>query len=253
MRGRKSAMFVPLRIHSVYSRGRGSVTLEEAAGWAGGQRLPAVALADVGNIYGWGKWKRIVPAGGSKPIFGCELECGGRRFVFLVKTREGYSNLMEIFNRGEVRDASGLIAIYIPGREEGRGASEAAMLDELRGKVAPGDLYLGADFGNFRRILESVPDSLSGLPVVWANPLKYLTSPERLILLHAIEQKIPYPPERDRLLGRMKLFGPHQEALALRRFGDAAKDALARTAEVAEKCEFVFENVIPGLPADLFP
>ncbi|MGZ5425557.1 MAG: PHP domain-containing protein, partial [Candidatus Aminicenantales bacterium] len=228
-------MFVPLRLHSVYSRGRGSVTLEEAAGWAGGQRLPAVALADVGNIYGWGKWKRIVPAGGFKPIFGCELECGGRRFVFLVKTREGYSNLMEIFNRGEVCDASGLIAIYIPGREEGRGASEAAMLDELRGKVAPGDLYLGADFGNFRRLMEdgilgtctpfeesgscpqkSVPDSLSGLPIVWANPLKYLTSPERLILLHAIEQKIPYPPERDRLLGRMKLFGPHQEALALR-------------------------------------
>ena len=246
-------MFVPLRLHSVYSRGKGSVTLEEAAGWAGGQRLPAVALADVGNIYGWGKWKRIAPAGGFKPIFGCELECGGRRFVFLVKTREGYSNLMEIFNRGEVRDASGLIAIYIPGREEGRGASEAAMLDELRGKVAPSDLYLGADFGNFRRILESVPDSLSGLPVVWANPLKYLTSPERLILLHAIEQKIPYPPERDRLLGRMKLFGPHQEVLALRRFGDAAKDALARTAEVAEKCEFVFENVVLGLPADLFP
>ncbi|MGZ5556256.1 MAG: DNA polymerase III subunit alpha, partial [Candidatus Aminicenantales bacterium] len=91
------------------------------------------------------------------------------------------------------------------------------------------------------------------MPIVWANPLKYLTSPERLILLHAIEQKIPYPPERDRLLGRMKLFGPHQEALALRRFGDAARDALARTAEVAEKCEFVFENVIPGLPADLFP
>jgi DNA polymerase III alpha subunit len=263
----------------VYSRGRGSVTLEEAAGWAGGQRLPAVALADVGNIYGWGKWKRIVPAGGSKPIFGCELECGGRRFVFLVKTREGYSNLMEIFNRREIRGASGLIAIYIPGREEGRGASEAAMLDELRGKVAPGDLYLGADFGNFKRILESgresggqrisgtctpfeesgtcpqksVPDSLSGLPIVWANPVKYLTSPERLILLHAIEQKIPYPPERDRLLGRMKLFGPHQEALALRRFGDAAKDALARTAEVAEKCEFVFENVVPNLPADLFP
>ena len=51
-------MFVPLRLHSVYSRGKGSVTLEEAAEWAGRQRLPAAALADVGNIYGWGKWKR---------------------------------------------------------------------------------------------------------------------------------------------------------------------------------------------------
>ena len=118
-------MFVPLRIHSVYSRGKGSVTIEEAAGWAAGTKLPAAALADVGNIYGWGKWKRIAPAGGFKPLFGCELEVGGRRFVFLVKTREGYSNLMEIFNRREVRDAAGLIVIYVPGRESGAGVAEA--------------------------------------------------------------------------------------------------------------------------------
>ncbi len=304
-------MFVPLRLHSVYSRGKGSVTLEEAAGWAAGKRLPAAALTDAGNIYGWGKWKRLAPAGGFKPLFGCELEVGGRRFVFLVRTREGYSNLMEIFNRREIRDATGLVVIYIPGRESGglspKGGcpsgdtkgdkkgdtyteymsppappangnggsagswpSEAAMLADLREKTVPGDLYLGADFGNFGRLMEDgdtyqegngghVPISAKlehvprGLPVVWANPVKYLTSPERLVLLHAIEQKVPYPPERDRLLGKMNLFGPDQEALALRRFGDAAKDALARTAEIAEKCEFVFEGVVPNLPADLFP
>jgi error-prone DNA polymerase len=282
-------MFVPLRLHSVYSRGKGSVTLEEAAEWVGRRRLPAAALADVGNIYGWGKWKRVAAGGGVRPLFGCELECGGRRFVFLVKTREGYSNLMEIFNRKEVRDASGLIAIYLPeglspkrdvspsggSAEDTKGdmslryvspsepivgisessesrvwASEVAMLADLREKVAPGDFYLGADFANFRRILECGD---AGLPVVWANPVKYLTSPERLVLLHAIEKKIPYPPERDRLLAKVKIFGPDQEALALRRFGDAAKAALARTVEVAEKCEFVFEDVIPNLPADLFP
>ncbi len=107
-------MFVPLRLHSVYSRGKGSVTLDEAAEWAGRRRLPAAALADVGNIYGWGKWKRVAAGGGVRPLFGCELECGGLRFVFLVKTREGYSNLMEIFNRREVRDASGLVVIYVP-------------------------------------------------------------------------------------------------------------------------------------------
>lgn len=270
-------MFVPLRIHSVYSRGKGSVTLEEAVGWAEGKRLPAAALADVGNIYGWGKWKRVAPAGGFRPLFGCEFECGGQRFVFLVKTRPGYSNLMEIFNRREVRDAAGLVVIYVPEGQSPSGdlVNEAAMLADLREKVAPGDLYVGADFANFRRILECggresgghvpissklehvpdslVPDSLAGLPVVWANPVKYLTSPERLVLLHAIEKKIPYPPERDRLLAKVKLFGPDQEALALRRFGDPAKKALARTVEVAEKCEFVFEDVIPGLPADLFP
>jgi DNA polymerase-3 subunit alpha len=244
-------MFVPLRLHSVYSRGKGSVTLEEAAGWAAGTRLPAAALADIGNIYGWGKWKRVAPAAGFKPLYGCELERGGRRFVFLVKASEGYSNLMEIFNRREVRDASGLVVIYIPDARGSEG--EAATIADLREKVGPGDLYIGVEFGNFRRILEDGGHAPAGLPVVWANPLKYLTSPERLILLHAIETKVPYPPERDRLLGRMRLFGPGQEALALRRFGEAAKDALARTFDVAEKCAFAFEDVVPNLPADLFP
>ncbi|MBP1661689.1 MAG: polymerase-3 subunit alpha [Candidatus Aminicenantes bacterium] len=259
-----NGMFVPLRIHSVYSRGRGSVTLEEASGWAAARRLPAAGLADIGNIYGWGKWKRVAPAGGYRPLFGCELEVGGRRFVFLVKTRAGYSNLMEIFNRREIRDMSGLVVIYVPGggasaaeAKEGDASppdpgadvwpNEAAMLADLREKVAPGDLYSGAEFGNFSRLQES------DLPVVWANPVKYLASPERLVLLRAIEKKVPYPPERDRLLTKVRVFGPDQEALALRRFGDAAKDALARTAEVAEKCEFAFDGIVPNLPADLFP
>jgi DNA-directed DNA polymerase III PolC len=265
-------MFVPLRLHSVYSRGKGSVTLEEAAGWAGRRELPAAALADVGNIYGWGKWKRVAPAGGFKPLFGCELEVGGRRFVFLVKTRDGYSNLMEIFNRREVRDAAGLVVIYVPeglppkrdcpsgdvspSGATGAPASEAVMLSDLREKVTPGDLYVGADFANFRYVMETgdtYKEYLPPLPLVWANPVKYLTSPERLVLLHAIETKVPYPPERDRLLTKVRLFGPDQEAPALRRFGDAAKDALARTAEVAEKCGFAFEDVVPNLPADLFP
>ncbi|MEN6560760.1 MAG: PHP domain-containing protein [Acidobacteriota bacterium] len=256
-------MFTPLRLHSVYSRGKGSVTLEEAAAWARGKRLAAAALADIGNIYGWGKWKRIAPAAGFRPVFGCELEIGGRRFVFMVKEREGYSNLMEIFNRREVRDASGLIAIYVPEGDAGNGDAEAAMLADLREKLAPGDLYIGADFGNFERILENggpengghvphFPSPFADLPVVWANPVKYLTSPERLILLHAIEDKVPFPPERDRLLGQVSLFGPDQDALAARRFGEAAKEALARTFEVTGKCSFVFENVVPSLPADLF-
>jgi DNA polymerase-3 subunit alpha/error-prone DNA polymerase len=273
-------MFIPLRIHSVYSRGKGSVTLEEALGWAGRRRIPAAALTDLGNLCGWGKWKRTAEAGGFKPLFGCELEVAGRRFVFLVKSREGYGNLMEIFNRKEIRDASGLIVIHIPeasggkseeekkgGEKPGSGAplserrpSEAALLAGLREKVPPGDLYLGADFANFEKVisLNSGETGLGGhvppgLPVVWANPLKYVTSPERLILLRAIEEKIPYPPERDRLLSRVRIFGPDQEALALRRFGDAARDAFARTIEVAGKCDFTFNDIVPNLPADLFP
>ena len=286
-------MFVPLRVHSVFSKGKGGLTVAEAVSWAAERGFPAAALTDIGNFYGWGKWKRAAAGAGIKPVLGCELEIGGRRFVFLVKNREGYWNLMEIFNRKEVWSADGLVTLYLPGgngagangavgdvgrgvpdgrngekRSAGSGAGsvngrkgggggdavaadgidEIGLPEVLRASV---DLYIGADFSNFRTA--SAMARSSGLPLVWANPLKFTRSPERLILLHAIEKKVPFPPEREKLAPKIGLFGPDQEALAVRRFGAEAKEALKRTFEAAEKCVFAFEDIVPHLPADIFP
>jgi DNA polymerase III alpha subunit len=263
-------VFVPLRIHSVFSKGRGGATVEEAAFWAAEKRLPAAAIADVGNVYGWGKWKRAAAAAGAglRPIFGCELEIGGHTFVFLVKSREGYRNLMEIFNRGEVRSVDGLVVIHVlAGGHDAAPEGEkkppkepepdrtTGILAELREKTPPGDLYLGCGFSNFRKAVDmrAGEGPASGLPLVWANPLKFVRSPERLILLRAIEEKIPFPPERLKFAGRIGVFGPGQEALAVKRFGAGARDALDRTFEAAEKCAFDFSDIVPPLPSGLFP
>ncbi len=270
-------MFVPLRLHSVYSRGEGSVTLEEASAWVSQKRLPAAALTDIENLYGWAKWKRAAEARGFRPLFGCELEIGGKQFVFVVKNREGYWNLMEIFNQkgrrpseqGEKRvvrsSAAGLIVIYIPtvedidfpeslalSREEKVPGSDAGFdggcgFDELGRE----DFYLGGDFSNFQKVTEWA--RTHHLPVVWANPLKFVTGPDRLILLRAIAEKIPFPPERDRLADKIGFFGPDQEALALRRLGSIVEETFKRTFEIAEKCRFTFENIVPPLPPDVFP
>ncbi len=337
-------MFVPLRLHSVYSRGKGSATLEEAAGWVSRKGVPAAALADIENLYGWARWKRAAEARGVRPLFGCEMEIAGRQFVFLVKNQEGYWNLMEIFNQkgrrsqeegrtgeGEIDSAGegstaligqeeergrrpgggkgataktspklangegrekpawekeegeevarlatkGLIVIYIPKVEDiglpgifrtcldpGRNTEPGALSPASAGSIGTGnspgvefllggDFYLGSDFSNFKKAGEWA--RAYNLPVVWANPLKFVTSLERLILLHAIVKKIPFPPERQRLADKTRLFGPDQEALALKKFGPAAKEAFERTFEVAEKCRFTFEEIVPPLPSDLFP
>ncbi len=330
-------MFIPLRIHSVYSRGQGSATLGEAAGWVSRKGLPAAALTDIENLYGWAKWKRAAEAAGFRPLFGCELEAGGRTFVFLVKSREGYWNLMEIFNRkgrrpkegtairevgGETSDGEevaldgerpewgkreragdgkgsaakakttarskvegltpggkeetggstdrlstdGLVTIFIPA------AADVDFPDDLaaspgfiripgeeagiggRGRIgdlAGGDFYLGCDFSNFGRVAEWA--QAHRLPVVWANPLKFVQSPDRLALVRAISQKIPFPPEKDRLAPTIGLFGPDQETLALKRLGPAARETFQRTFEAAEKCRFAFEDIVPPLPPDIFP
>ena len=243
-------MFIPLRLHSVYSRGKGSATLEEASAWVSRKGIGAAALTDIQNLYGWAKWKRAAEARGFRPLFGCELEVDGRQFVFLVKSREGYWNLMEIFNQKGRRpeggrEANGLIVIFIPKAEGIDGTGP--VLDSF----SHGDFYLGCDFSNFERVEEWA--RAYNLPVVWANPLKFVRTPERLILLHAITQKVPYPPEKDKLAEKTALFGPDQETLALKKFGPAAREAFGRTSEVAEKCRFTFEDIVPPLPPDLFP
>lgn len=234
---------MPLRIHSVFSKGRGSITLRELASWGTQKRLPALALSDVGNLYGWGKWKRMALKSGIRPLFGCEVELEGRAYLFLVKNREGYWNLMEILNRKTITKTGGLVVLLIPQ------LGEKEPPENLRDLVGE-DFYLGGDFTNFPKVLAWA--SQHGVSGVWANPLKFVTNPERLILLHAIQKKIPFPPERDRLKSRMKLFGPDQEAIALKKFGSEASVFFANTLEVAEKCRFSFEDIVPPLPPDLF-
>jgi DNA polymerase-3 subunit alpha/error-prone DNA polymerase len=258
-------MYIPLRVHSVYSKGRGGATLEELSWWFGRKKAPAAALSDVEKLYGWAKWRRAATEAGFSPLFGCEVELGEERFLFLVKSRQGYWSLMEILNRREVREGDGLeglVAIYLPGPKK---SGETTLNSEIRcclpallkrftsfrDTPSAGDIYVGADFFNMARA-KSLAQSLA-LPLVWANPLKYIRSAERLVLLHAFDKKIPYPPAWDKLRRTVRLFGPDQEEAALRKFGAGVADAFRRTFEVAEKCRFDFSGVVPPLPADIFP
>ncbi|MFC2157344.1 DNA polymerase III subunit alpha [Acidobacteriota bacterium] len=237
-------MYVPLRVHSVYSRGKGGVTLRELAAWAGSEKKSSAALTDLENIYGWAEWRRIVKGGPVRPLFGCEVEIKEKQFLFLVKSKEGYWNLMEILNDREFRETGGLVTIFIPG-QKGKNTLEDISPDQWS------DFFLGVDFFNYsecRRLADSC-----GRPLVWANPLKFVKNPERLILLHSIMKKVPFPPERDRLKGRMKLFGPDQEVLARRKYGSEIEPVFQRTLEVADSCRFDFQGIVPHLPDDLFP
>ncbi|MGD9345420.1 MAG: DNA polymerase III subunit alpha [Candidatus Aminicenantes bacterium] len=236
-------MFIPLRVHSVYSKGKGGATLEDLASWSSQRNLSHSALTDKENIYGWGRWRRKALECGFQPIFGCEIDLEGQTFLFLVKTEEGYCNLMEILNRKKLTKAEGLVVVLIPQSSDEKFPEDLA---DLAGE----DFHLGGDFSNFERVQSWA--SQHAVSVVWANPLKFVKNPERLILLHAIQKKIPFPPERDRLKHRMKFFGPDQEAFALKRFGSRAKTLFTKTLEVAEKCRFSFEGIVPSLPEDLF-
>jgi len=240
-------MFVPLRVHSVFSKGRSGLTLQELGSWVAQKKLPAAALTDIANIFGWAKWKRMALSAGFAPLFGCEVEIFGRQFLFLVKTREGYGNLMEVLNRKEIKETGGLVVIWLPRSRESDPLEKNGPLEGLCGRE---DLYIGADFFNLSKASKWAEKH--NLPLVWTNPLKFIQDPERLILLHAIQKKIPFPPERDKWGDKVRLFGPAQERFALKKFGPEVKPLFERTFDVAEKCTFPFADIVPPLPDDLF-
>lgn len=251
-------MFIPLRVHSVYSRGEGSLTLEELMQFAERNRLPAVALTDLGAFYGWGKLKAVAEGRGFKPVFGCELELDfpvkGSRYIFLVKEKKGYSRLLEIFNRKQFLEPEGLITIFI--LPDSLPLAEAELEEWVRAmpkikERVPEDFYPGCGLENFEAA-EWLSEH-SGQPLLWVQPLKYLRSPERLVLLRAIDQKIPYPPEFKKLAPFLSGFGPEQEKIALKKYGYRVKPVFNRNLEVAEKIIFSFEAVVPPLPSELFP
>jgi len=258
-----TAVFLPLRVHSAFSRGRGGAAVDELAREFARNRFPAGALTDIGNLYGWPQWKRAAAGAGFAPLYGCEIEVGGETFLFLVRTAVGYGNLVEILNRRRIREGDGfdgLAAIWIPAPREGKrreGGPPAepleidALFSSLRDGPSAGDLYVGIDFLNAARARAAA--EAHGLPLVWAGPLKYVRAPERLVLLHAFEKKIPFPPAWEKLRRTIRFFGPEQEAMARKKFGAEIEPAFRRANEIAEKCRFDFSGIVPPLPADLFP
>lgn len=236
-------MFIPLRVHSVYSKGKGGMTLYELASWTQKAKIPFAALTDIENLYGWDGWNRLAMEAGVTPIFGCEANIPEGHFLFLPKSREGYWNLMEILNRKKVIQTKGLMVIFFPSWNDHSSAERPAWLSGE-------DCYVGGEFSNLKRTLEWANEH--GLPVVWANPLKFIKNPERLILLRSIQKKIPFPPEMEKWKDCINLFGPYQEAMAVNKFGNTVIPLFRRTFEVAEKCRFAFQRIIPPIPHDLF-
>lgn len=235
-------MFVPLRVHSVYSKGKGGATVAEIASWVREKNIPGAVLSDLENTYGWGEWRREALEKGFPSLFGCEVEVSGKRYLFVVKNKKGYWNLMNILNRKRIEKTEGLVVVFIPSPREKK-------LPDLT-PYPKEDFYLGAGFFNLKTTIHWAQKY--NFPVVWANPLKYINYPQRLILLHSIQEKIPFPPERERLKEKVKLFGPEQERIARHKLGSEVEELFRKTREIAEKCNFSFEDIVPSLPSALF-
>lgn len=101
------SQFVHLHIHTHYSILESPTSIKNLIKRAKQYNLPAVAITDLGNMYGVFQFHRAANKEGLKPIIGCELHVcenhsdktrkdNGSPMIFLAKNKKGYQNLYQL-------------------------------------------------------------------------------------------------------------------------------------------------------------
>jgi DNA polymerase-3 subunit alpha len=106
--------FVHLHVHSSYSLLEGALSIARLAALASADRQPALALTDTGNLFGALEFSEKMAEKGVQPIVGCSLAVDFAdeppvragavplplpRIVLLAATEQGYRNLMSLTSR----------------------------------------------------------------------------------------------------------------------------------------------------------
>ena len=107
------ADFVHLRVHSAYSLSQGAIRVPDIAALAHAERMPAVAIADTGNLFGALEFSQYCTKQGVQPIIGCQIALGAREarpgaspgsasepLVLLARDGRGLDNLQRLSSRG---------------------------------------------------------------------------------------------------------------------------------------------------------
>src|SRR5689334_12708534 len=98
--------FVHLRIHTEFSVVDGTLRVDEAVDAAAADRQAALAVTDLGNLFGAVKLYSAARKAGVKPLVGADVwleplpgDKSPSRLLLLVQDRTGYLNLCELLSR----------------------------------------------------------------------------------------------------------------------------------------------------------
>jgi len=186
--------YVPLRIYSVFSRGKGAVDAGVLGDFLKQRNVSAVAVTDPFSMIGWENFRKEAVNRGLKPLLGMEIRIQrmGPLLLFPRGIR-GYFSLVSSFNRKTFSKMEDVIGIYIPHRVT---ASRAPSFMNMRKQIAPENFYLGLEWNSSRKVIDLAEKH--NIPLVWAQPMKWVMNPEKYAAASAV---FNHHPVSDILLG----------------------------------------------------
>ena len=281
-----SPRYVHLRLHSEYSVTDGIVRVGDAVKRAAGDAMPALALTDLGNIFGLVKFYSAARGKGVKPIAGADVWItnpdapeDAYRLLLLARNRRGYQQLCELLSkaylvegrrdRAEVRrewfaelGSDGLIALsgahlgdigeaLINGNYDLAG--ERAKAWEA---IFPGAFYLEVQrYGQPQQeaIVQQTADIAGelGLPLVATHPIQFMNRDDfraHEARVCIAEGYVLGDTRRPKTYTEEQYFKTQAEMLEL--FADLP-EALENSLEIAKRCNIELtlgKNFLPDFP-----
>jgi len=278
--------YVHLRLHSEYSITDGIVRIGDAVKRAAGDGMPALALTDLGNLFGLVKFYSGARGKGVKPIAGADVWIANPeapedayRLLLLARNRAGYQQLCELLtraylvegrrDRAEIRrewfgeiGSDGLIALsgahlgdvgeaLINGNFEL--ASERAQAWEA---IFPGAFYLEVQrYGQSQQeaIVQQTADLAgeTGIPLVATHPIQFLNRDDyraHEARVCIAEGYVLGDTRRPKLYTEEQYFKTQADMLEL--FADLP-EALENSLEIARRCNIEMtlgKNFLPDFP-----
>ncbi|TAN21793.1 MAG: DNA polymerase III subunit alpha [Acidobacteria bacterium] len=280
--------FVHLHVHSDYSLLDGACDVTKLVARAKDLGMGAVALTDHGNLFGAYKFHAAARAAGIKPIIGCELYICQKddhrappegdsynHLIVLCENEHGYRNLVKIVSEASLqgfyykpRISKAFLAEHSQGLI-GLSACLKGEVQELLGAGKPQDArrvagQYGEIFGANRFFIEIQDQGLEqehrikdellalsrslALPLVATNDCHYLAHDDAQ--MHDVLLCIQMG-KRVQDANRMR-FGSDQFYLKsgaeMLRVFSGVEDAVHRTAQIAERCDFHLHKVENSFP-----
>ncbi len=275
--------FIHLRLHSEYSIVDGIVRIDDAVGLAVADRMPALALTDLSNLFGMVKFYQAARGKGIKPIIGCDVWISNdanrdqpHRLLLLCRNHQGYLRLCDLLTRAyrsnqhrgraEVRrewfadgGSDGLIALSGAHLGDvGLALLQAKRAQALElavewGRLFPGAFYLELQRTGLPQADAHVRLALSlaselRLPVVATHPIEFLASDDYKAHEARVcisEGYMLADKRRPRVFTEQQYFKTQAEMAEL--FADIP-EALANSVEIAKRCNLSVELGKSKLP-----
>jgi DNA polymerase-3 subunit alpha len=277
-----ASAFVHLRLHSEYSIADGIVRIREAIEAAKNDAQPALALTDLGNVFGLVKFYQAARSSGIKPIVGCDVFVSNPaerdkpfRLLLLCQSQAGYLRLCDLLTRAyranlyrgrpEIRKewlkegTNGLIALSGAHYGEagmallnGNRSAARQAVQEYAG-LFPSRFYLEIQRCGMPREEAHVRETVKlaeelDLPVVATHPVQFLTRDDfkaHETRVCIAEGYVLNDKRRIRAFTSQQYFKTQAEMASL--FSDLP-EALRNSVEIAKRCNLTLKLGKPHLP-----